>query len=93
MLRITVADNGQPVVLHAEGKLRGPWVADLEKCWRSTANSAPGTRLCLDLGGVTSVDENGKALLLAMVEKGVQLRANGPMMTSLVEQIVFPTRQ
>lgn len=88
MLRITVVDNTDPIVLHAEGKLGGPWVAELEKCWRPTAGSAAGKRVRLDLGGATSVDENAKALLSEMVENGVELQANGPMMTSLVDQIV-----
>ena len=93
MLRITVDDNADPIVLRAEGKLRGPWVAELEKCWRSTAGSAAGKRIHLDLRGVMSVDQNAKTLLSEMVEDGVELRANGPMMTSVVEEIVSLTRQ
>src|ERR1019366_6050608 len=93
MLRITVDDNADPIVLRAEGKLRGPWVAELEKCWRSTAASAAGKRIRLDLRGVMSVDQNANTLLSEMVEDGVELCADGPMMTSLVEQIVFPARQ
>jgi hypothetical protein len=93
MLRITVDDNADPIVLRAEGKLRGPWVAELEKCWRSTAASAAGKRIRLDLRGVMSVDQNANTLLSEMVEDGVELCADGPMMTSLVEQIVSPARQ
>jgi len=43
--------------------------------------------ISLDFGGVTSVDKDGKPLLSEMVAKGVQLQADGPMMTS-VENIV-----
>ena len=88
MLRITVEDNADPIALRAEGKLSGPWVAELERCWRSTADGATGKRVCVDLGSVTFVDQNGKTLLSEMIERGVQLRATGPMMTSLVEQLV-----
>ena|ERR1035437_2288719 len=88
MLRITVEDNADPIALRAEGKLCGPWVTELEKCWRSTADGATGKRICVDLEAVTFVDQNGKTLLSEMIERGVQLRATGPMMTSLVEQLV-----
>jgi len=74
-------------VLRAEGKLIGPWVEELEKCWRSTTNGAAGKCIRLDLEGVTFSDQNAKALLVKMFEDGVELRAGGPMMNSLVGEI------
>ena len=60
---------------------------ELEKCWRSTANGAAGKCIRLDLEGVTFSDQNAKALLVKMFEDGVELRAGGPMMNSLVGEI------
>lgn len=37
MLRIIVREDRDPIVLKVEGQLRGLWVIELDKCWRSTA--------------------------------------------------------
>ena len=47
----------------------------------------------LDLGGVASIDKNAKALLSEMVAKGVQLQADGPMMTSVAERIISDSKE
>jgi len=35
MLRITIEEKQNAVVLRLEGQLIGPWVADVEQCWRN----------------------------------------------------------
>src|SRR5271157_2936163 len=87
MLRVTVEERGDRVVFRVEGKLRGPWVIELERCWRSTTTHAKGKSFSVDLDGVTFVDDQGKALLTEMDTAGVELIANGWMMRSTVQQI------
>jgi hypothetical protein len=36
MLRITVHDNPQALTFQLEGRLAGPWLRELEECWKST---------------------------------------------------------
>jgi hypothetical protein len=70
MLKLTIHDNVEMLRFQLEGKLAGPWVQELEQCWR-TASSTLGKRaLQIDLRHVTDMDEAGRNLLL-------QLRANG----------------
>ncbi len=88
MLRVTVEETGDRVVFRVEGKLRGPWVVELERCWRSTTSRASGRSFGVDLDGVTFIDDRGKALLSEMDEAGTELIANGWMMRSIVQQIV-----
>ena len=88
MLRITSSENPTAITLVLEGKCRGPWVDELERCWRKAAASAPGKVLRVDLENVGFVDKRGKELLAEMYNAGVKLNAaTGVMMTSLVEEI------
>ena len=88
MLRITTQESPTAVTLVLEGKCRGPWVEELEQCWRKATTLASGRPLRVDLEKVGFADERGKELLAAMYDAGVQLNAVGLMMTSLVEEIV-----
>ncbi len=84
MLRITVLDELQTLKL--EGRLAGPWVAELEKCWQrmSGAHRRP---LTVDLDGVTFIDEAGKSLLERMADRGAALKAKAPLTRCICDQI------
>ena len=89
MLRITTWEDPTAITLVLEGKCRGPWVDELERCWRRAVASASGKVLRVDLEKVGFVDERGKELLAEMYDAGVKLNAaTGVMMTSLVEGII-----
>jgi anti-anti-sigma regulatory factor len=87
MLRITVEERGDRIVFRIEGKLRGPWVPELERCWRSTATHTHAKFFSVDLDHVDFVDDRGKALLTEMNSAGVELIATGCAMRSIVQQI------
>ncbi len=36
MLRITVHNKPQVITFQLEGRLAGPWLRELEECWKST---------------------------------------------------------
>ncbi len=84
MLRITTTETDERVTLKLEGKLSGPWAAELEQCWRTTS---PAKRLVLDLSGVTFVDPAGKKVLCAIATAGGQLVGSGLVPKSLVDEI------
>ena len=89
MLRITTCEDPKAITLVLEGKCRGPWVDELERCWQKAAAAASGKVLSVDLENVGFVDERGKGLLAEMYNAGVKLSAAaGPMMTSMVEEII-----
>jgi hypothetical protein len=83
MLKITVSDDSTRITL--EGRLAGPWIGELERCWRESSQSAAGRQLVVDLTGVTFVEQEGKALLRRMCESGADLLATGCCMRSIVE--------
>lgn len=91
MRKITVEKDADRVVVYVRGRLTGSLVSELENCWKNRSSFDTRNPIRLDLGGVTSVDKNAKALLSEMAANGVQLQADGPMMTSVAERIVSRT--
>jgi hypothetical protein len=72
MLRITRCVDGDRELLKLEGKLLGPWVAEL------TGVSPPGPAAAgarLDLAALTFVDEAGIRLLRDLLDRGAVVLA------------------
>lgn len=81
-------DNNWP--LHRiviEGKLIGPWVEELKRCWLSIVSAGPATTIEIELSKMTMIDHEGKLLLVEMVRRGVCLSALGLMSQAIVEEI------
>jgi hypothetical protein len=93
MLKITthVLDDATRITL--EGRLAGPWIGELERCWREAQQSAGGRQLIVDLTGVTFVEQEGKAVLARMYQEGADLLASGSCMRSIVEDAKRRVRQ
>lgn len=87
MLRITVDSAGQTTTFELEGKLAGPWVSELEQCWRSTIASSAGAAIVVHLRAVSFIDAAGKELLAAMHRQGAELVATGCMTRAIVAKI------
>ena len=85
MLKITTDRSDDSTRITLEGRLVGPWIGELERCWRESETSAAGRRLIVDLTGVTFVEQEGKALLTRMHQAGADLIATGCCMRSIVE--------
>ena len=87
MLRITTRDIAGDVGLLIEGRLAGPCVAELEKCWhRAVAGESPVPTV-IDLTDVSFIDDQAKQLLAQMHEHGIKLIANGLLSKLFVEEI------
>jgi anti-anti-sigma regulatory factor len=86
MLRITIHDHAPMTSFVLEGKLIGPWVTELEKCWARAA-ADPATPMLVDLAAVTFVDAAGCALLTRMRRQGVRLLSHGVLIDAIVAKI------
>lgn len=85
MVRISIEKSKSRVLWRVEGSLRGPWVAELEKVWRSARDSE--RHLSLNLEDVSYVDDAAMDLLTRMFQDGTELLASGPYMTAIVQEI------
>ncbi|HJT19019.1 MAG TPA: hypothetical protein VJ746_01035 [Nitrospira sp.] len=86
MLKITAQKVESGTRLALEGRLAGPWVEELERCWREAGASAKGD-VVVDLSGVTFIEQTGKVLLKRMWQEGVKLLAAGCCTRSIVDEI------
>jgi ABC-type transporter Mla MlaB component len=87
MLRITIHDHAPMTSFVLEGKLVGPWVKELEKCWARAAAAEPATPMLVDLAAVSFVDAEGRALLTRMRRQGVRLLSHGVLIDAIVAKI------
>jgi len=90
MLRITIHNEAATTRFIVEGKLVGPCVEELKKCWQTvvhTESGLPLLPLLVDLSAMTFVDSKGKALLTEMHCQGARLVAAGLMTQAIIEEI------
>jgi hypothetical protein len=93
MLKITTHGSDDSTRITLEGRLVGPWIEELERCWRESKQSAADRKLIVDLTGVTFVEPEGKALLTRIYQAGAELIATGCCMRSIVEDAKTRVRQ
>jgi len=87
MLRITIEEDNGTTNFRLEGKLKGDWVGEFERCWLYARSSCHDCACRVDLNSVSFVDESGKQLLRRMAGQGVMFDARSPMMSAFVEHI------
>lgn len=87
MLRITVHDNPSGVTFQLEGRLAGPWVRELEECWKGTLACRCDPTVLVDLTGVTFIDDAGKACLAELRRRGAEFVAADCVTKGIVAEI------
>jgi ABC-type transporter Mla MlaB component len=88
MLRITVHDASEALTFQLEGRLAGPWVRELEECWRDALASRREPMFRVDLTGVTSIDAAGQACLAALHREGAEFTAADCLTKAVVAEII-----
>jgi ABC-type transporter Mla MlaB component len=87
MLRITVHDKPRILTFRLEGRLAGPGLRELEKCWQSNLARQGKPILCVDLTGVTFMDAAGQACLAALHRQGAEFLAADCLTKAIVAEI------
>src|SRR5215813_13699244 len=87
MLKIAVHNKGQTPSFVVEGKLVGPWVKELEKCWEGVLAAEPSLAMVVIVAEVTFIDSEGRELLTRMRRQGARLVSAGCLMNAIVAEI------
>ena len=87
MLRIEIQEKPEATNFILEGKLKGPWAMELERCWQAVASAEQAKPVVVNLTAVTFIDAQGKGLLARMRGHGARLVAVGLMPCALIEEI------
>ncbi len=93
MLKITTVIHAESTTFKLEGRLAGPWVQELERCWDSVVGTTTTHPLTIDLSAVTYVDSDGKNLLKKIHQQGARLVASGCLTSGIVNEIVQVARR
>lgn len=96
MLKISVKNEepGKRLLLEVEGRLAGPWVAELNRCWENEKGRTAAAEIVVRLANVSFVDETGTELLRKIFQAGAKLEGSGCMVRALIAQITgaaFPS--
>jgi len=92
VLRITINDDPMEQRWTLQGRLSGPWVAQLKTNWEKS-HGGNGRRKCVvDVSDVTFVDLDGERVLAAMIRDGAEFIATG-VYTKHVLEILEKRRQ
>ena len=86
MLRITLHRTDLDLVMKLEGCVSGPWVSELDTCWRRATTQHDG-RLMVDLRSVCHVDAGGRVLMARMHEAGASFMTSGCVMPEVVREL------
>ena len=88
MLRITVEESTHAIVIKLEGRIAGPYVAELGRVWKETAPAVAQRKLSLDIRGTTFADTEAIRILREIHSKtGAEILAGTPWTQYLAEEL------
>jgi anti-anti-sigma regulatory factor len=88
MLKITVEESTEAMVLKLEGRVAGPWAEELSRFWKETASSLAQRKLLLDLRETTYADATGMQVLQTIYSQtGASILAVTPWTQYLADEI------
>ena len=86
MLRITILETPSEQKWVLQGRLIGPWAAELKASWKGREN-ANGRARVVDLREVTFIDASGEKVLMTMMQGGAQFIVGGVYATHVIENL------
>jgi hypothetical protein len=93
-LRITIEEDENVMELKLEGRVAGPWAAELNRFWVEEALRLSSKKLLLNLSSVTYADADGtKALREIYAGTHAEVVTGTPWTQFLAEQIAQTSAQ
>jgi hypothetical protein len=92
MLKISIVDGTNQRRLVVEGKLIGPWAAELRSACEVAKTDRPATGLLIDMKNVTAISREGENVLLELMKAGVKFRCRGVFTKQVLKQIARRAR-
>ncbi len=87
MLKIETIEGHTERRLIVEGKLVGPWAAELRiECEKATTDLL-GRTLVVDMRHVTAISQEAENLLFELIQKGVKFRCRGVFTKHVLKQV------
>jgi hypothetical protein len=77
VLRITITDFPDEQRWSLEGRLVGPWAAELISLWRTGRLRRDARKCIIELNHVTFIDRTGEVALAEIMSQGAEVIAGG----------------
>jgi hypothetical protein len=87
MLKISIIEGHTERQLIVEGKLVGPWVAELRCACENGDIDLFGRKLVIDMRHVTAISQEGENVLFELIQKGVKFRCRGVFTKHVLKQV------
>jgi hypothetical protein len=88
MLKISIVEGPTVRRLIVEGKLVGPWAAELRSACENVKTDLFGRKLVIDLRHVTAISQEGENVLFELIQKRVKFRCHGVFTKHVLKQVV-----
>ena len=87
MLKISIIDGHTERRLIVEGKLVGPWAAELRGACEKANVELFGRHLVIDMRHVTAISQEGENVLFEFMQKGAKFRCRGVFTKHVLKQV------
>jgi hypothetical protein len=87
MLKISIIEGYAERRLIVEGKLVGPWVAELRSACKNANSGLFGRKFVIDMRHVTAISQEGENVLFELIQKGVKFRCRGMFTKHVLKQV------
>jgi len=87
MLKISIIDGHTQRRLIVEGKLVGPWAAELRSACEKANTDVFGRKLVIDMQHITAISQEGENVLFELIRKGVKFRGRGVFTKHVLKQV------
>jgi hypothetical protein len=87
MLKISIIEGHTERRLIVEGKLVGPWVAELRSACEKVNTGLSGRKFVIEMRHLTAISQEGENVLFELIQKGVRFRCRGVFTKHIVKQV------
>jgi hypothetical protein len=87
MLKISIIEGHTERRLIVEGKLVGPWVAELRSACENVNTEIFARKLVVDMRHLTAISQEGENVLFELIQKGVKFRCRGVFTKHVLKQV------
>jgi hypothetical protein len=93
MLKISLIENRTRCFLVLEGKLVGPWAAELRTACEKARADFHDRELVVEMKHITTISQEGENVILHLLNEGVKFRCRDLFMKHVFKQLAHRSRR
>jgi hypothetical protein len=87
MLKISLVEGRTRCLLVLEGKLVGPWAAELRTACEKARADFHDRELVVEMRHITTISQEGENVILHLLNEGVKFRCRGVFVKHVLKQL------